>query len=252
MKNIKSQSYGMLLACISAFSTGLFGMFLILLDNFGIDEMSITIFTPLFPGLAFLIISLVRNPRALLLKKKIYYFTLVIGSGMILFPLYNYTYVKAYTYLPMAIASLFSFCNSIVLIFLMRLFFKKKITKQKIICAVVALIGLMLVLDVFTDVSHSDISGLAILWGIAVAISLAASYTIDYFHVQVDIEPFTIQTYSSILATIPYFMSYSPISFINNISNAVQTHGVLVLLTLFAYGVAVTVSYGGVTSWCYS
>ena len=244
----KKATFGIFLACSSAIATGAFGMFLNYLYEFEMSDMFITVFTPLFPGIAFLIYTLIKNPKALVLKKKLYYFTVIIGSGVILFPLYNYAYVQVFTYLPMAIASLFHFMNAVVLIVFMRVIFKHKITKDKIICSVLAIIGLMLVLNIFTDISAGGITALGLFWGVAVAVALAASYTLDFFHVQIDIHPLALQTYICLFTAFTYFISYSPVEFVNDFTLSLQNHGFMVIVVLVGYGLAILVSYGAITA----
>lgn len=249
--NIKSKksTIGILLASSSAIATGSFGLFVRYLDGFGVSENAITILTPLLAFISFFIIGMIINPKGFIFKKKIYWFTVIVLSGCIAFPLYNYTYVMAFSNLPLAIASIFHFSNAVILVFLMRLFFKQKITKQKIICSAIAIIGLLLVLQVFSlGLEGNNITLLGVFWGVAVAIALAVSYTVDYFNISVaEISWLHYQVYSCLFAVIFYsVVYYSPASMISEMTSIISIVGPKFWFVIIGYTIAIVVSYGAV------
>ena len=82
-----------------------FGIFLHYLSAFGLSDDTVTLIGPVFMFIAFLLIALIKDRRLLLAPKKLYYFTMIVVSGFVLYPLYNFTYVRVFANLPMAIAS---------------------------------------------------------------------------------------------------------------------------------------------------
>ena len=120
----KGAAYGVLLAASSAVATGTFGVFLNYFDSLGISENAMSTFTPLAVLSFYLIYTLVTQPKVLRLPRKLFYFTLIVCSGMIASPIYIYTSIRSFNTLPIAVASLLDFSNAIVLVFLMRIFFK--------------------------------------------------------------------------------------------------------------------------------
>ena len=160
----KGAAYGVLLAASSAVATGTFGVFLNYFDSLGISENAMSTFTPLAVLSFYLIYTLVTQPKVLKLPRKLFYFTLIVCSGMIASPIYIYTSIRSFNTLPIAVASLLDFSNAIVLVFLMRIFFKSKITREKVIACVIAVFGMVLVLNLF-GTHVSDITTIGIFWG---------------------------------------------------------------------------------------
>ena len=248
--------FGIFLACSSAVATGTFGVFLHYMAELGLSDDTVTLIGPVFMFLAFLTIALVKDRSLLKAPKKLYYFTMIVVSGFVLYPLYNFTYVRVFANLPMAIASLFHFSNAIVLVFLMRIIFKQKITKDKIICCVLAIAGILLVLQVisFGTVVPEDnvpITAMGIFWGVAVACSLALVYSIDYFHINHDVNVITTQIYACLCSSIILFLTSNPAAVIQNISEAVAANGIAVILLAVAYCAVLMWSYYSITA-CYN
>ncbi len=249
LKKKHGASLGILFACSSAVATGTFGLFLHYMSEFGLSDETVTLIGPVFMFLGFLAISLSHGGfKSLKMKKNLYYFTMIVVSGFILYPLYNYTYVKVFANLPMAIASLFHFSNSIVLVFLMRLFFKQKISKEKIICCVLAITGILLVLQIITFGATATedaipITAMGIFWGGAVAFSLAFVYSIDYFHISRDIPVVTTQTYACFCASIIIFLTSNPAAVVQNISESISANGVIVIVVALLYCAVLMWSY---------
>lgn len=253
LKN-KGPGMGILLACSSAVATGTFGVFLTYMSDWGLSDETVTLIGPAFMFLVFLTITLAQKGiKGLIVPKKLYYFTMIGLGGFVLYPLYNYTYVQVFNSLPIAIASLFHFSNAIVLVFLMRILFKQKVTKEKIICCVLAIVGILLVLQVvsFGAVIAEDsvpITAMGIFWGVAVACALAFVYTCDFFHMSRDIPVLTIQTYSCLCTTILLAVTSNPATVIENFSSAISANGIIVLLIALCYCMVLAWSYYSITA----
>lgn len=255
-KKRKGVGFGIFLACSSAVATGTFGIFLHYLSAFGLSDDTVTLIGPVFMFIAFLLIALIKDRRLLLAPKKLYYFTMIVVSGFVLYPLYNFTYVRVFANLPMAIASLFHFSNSIVLVFLMRILFKQKITKEKLICCVLAIVGIMLVLQVITfgAVAPDDsvpITSMGIFWGVAVACALAFVYSIDYFHISHDVPVITTQIYACLCSSIILLITSNPAAVGQNIMESVSANGAIVIVVALVYCAVLMWSYYSITA-CYN
>ncbi len=253
IKNKKS-ALGILLACSSAVATGTFGVFLTFMAGWGLSDETVTLIGPAFMFLVFLCITLIQKGiKGLIVPQKLYYFTMIGLGGFVLYPLYNYTYVQVFNNLPIAIASLFHFSNAIVLVFLMRILFKQQISKEKIICCVLAIVGIILVLQVIsfgTIAAHESvpITAMGIFWGVAVACSLAFVYTCDYFHMSRNIPVLTIQTYSCLCTTILLAVTSNPVNVINNFDAAILENGIIVLVVAICYCIVLAWSYYSITA----
>lgn len=255
-KKRRGVGFGIFLACSSAVATGTFGIFLHYLSAFGLSDDTVTLIGPVFMFFAFLLVALIKDRKLLLAPKKLYYFTMIVVSGFVLYPLYNFTYVRVFANLPMAIASLFHFSNAIVLVFLMRILFKQKITKEKLICCVLAIAGIMLVLQVITfgAVAPDDsvpITSMGIFWGVAVACALALVYSIDYFHISHDVPVITTQIYACLCSSIILLITSNPAAVGQNIVEAVSASGPIVIVFALIYCVVLMWSYYSITA-CYN
>ena len=170
--------------------------------------------------------------------------------------LYNFTYVRVFANLPMAIASLFHFSNSIVLVFLMRILFKQKITKEKLICCVLAIVGIMLVLQVISfgavaPDSSVPITSMGIFWGVAVACALAFVYSIDYFHISHDVPVITTQIYACLCSSIILLITSNPAAVGQNIMESISANGAVVIVVALVYCAVLMWSYYSITA-CYN
>lgn len=238
---------GILLGCAGAVTTGIFGIFFSYFDFIGLSESGRTILTPFFVFICFFSVALVKNPKSLILKNKLLYLTTICLSGGLLYSTYNFAYVKAIESLPLAITSLFNFSNAVVLVLLMRLFFKEKITAKKVICCLISLVGILFVLEIFSG-GDGDITTIGIFWGVSVTVSLAFAYTIDYFHIQKEIPFYVVQTYTCLGAMIVYSFNYSVWDLFKELGSITVQHGAVLWLVLLLYFVNVAISYGATTA----
>lgn len=245
-KNGKS-IIGVLLGCAGAITTGIFGIFFNYFDSVGLSEGGKMILTPFLVFVCFLVIVLIKNPRELILKSKLFYFTIIGLSGAFLYSFYNFAYVKAIESLPLAITSLFNFSNALVLVFLMRIFFKEKITIKKIVCCVLSIIGILFVLEIFSG-GNQNITSTGIFWGMSVTVALAFSYTVDYFHVKKGIPFYVIQVYSCFGAMVVYSFKYSVFDLFKELSEINSEQGSMLWIVLLLYFINVAISYGATTA----
>ena len=235
--------FGVFLAGTSAVATGTFGLFLNYFSDLGISDNAMSTFTPLAVLSVYLIYTLTTKPQVLRLPKKRFYFTLIVCSGMIASPLYIYTSIRSFNTLPIAVASLLDFSNAIVLVFLMRLFFKSKITRQKLLACVLAVAGMVLVLNLFS--AHaSDITTVGILWGLANCVSLAVAYLFDYYHITGGVSWLAYLVYSNFMGLLVFSMKANPLQVFAEFSAALPTGGVTMIFMALAYVLALAVSYG--------
>ncbi len=249
MSFLKKRSFalGILLGCAGAIATGVFGIFFNYFDMIGLSSGGRTILTPCLVFFACFSFTVIKNPKLLIPKEKKFLFTMIVISGGILYSTYNYAYVMALDNLPMSITALFNFSNAIVLVVLLRLFFKEAISKKKIICCSIALIGILLVLEVFSG-GNKGISVLGVFWGITVTISLALAYTIDYFHIKKGFPFYVIQTYTCLGAIIAYSFQYSLLDLCTELGNLSVGNDTSLWIVLFIYFNVVVVSYVATTA----
>ncbi|MDO4287864.1 MAG: EamA family transporter [Eubacterium sp.] len=234
---------GVFLAGTSAVATGTFGLFLNYFSDLGISDAAMSTFTPLAVFLVYLIYTLATQPKVLKLPQKRFYFTLIVCSGMIASPLYIYTSVRSFNTLPIAVASLLDFSNAIVLVFLMRIFFKSRITRGKLISCVLAVCGMVFVLNLF-GTHATDITTIGILWGLANCVSLAVAYTFDYYHIKNGVSWLAYLVYSNFMGLLVFSIKANPIQVFSEFSQALSTGGIAMIFMALAYIAALAISYG--------
>ncbi len=234
--------FGIFLAAVSAVTTGTFGLFLNYFSDLGISEDAVSTFTPLVLFIIYLVYTLITQPQVLKLPKKKFYFTLIVCSGMIASPLYIYTSIRSFNTLPIAVASLLDFSNAIVLVFLMRIFFKSKITKEKIICCALAVFGMVLVLNLLST-HASDITTIGIFWGLANCVSLAVAYLFDYYHIQNGVSWLAYLVYSNFMGLIVFSLKANPVQVVQEFSAALPKGGGVMILMTLSYIFVLAVSY---------
>ncbi|MBS6339491.1 MAG: EamA family transporter [Eubacterium limosum] len=239
----KGAAYGVLLAASSAVATGTFGVFLNYFDSLGISENAMSTFTPLAVFAFYLIYTLITQPKVLKLPRKLFYFTLIVCSGMIASPIYIYTSIRSFNSLPIAVASLLDFSNAIVLVFLMRIFFKSKITKEKLIACVIAVFGMVLVLNLF-NTHVSDITTIGIFWGLANCFSLAFAYLFDYYHISNGVSYLAYLVYSNAMGLIVFSFKTTPAEVFREFAAASPSGGLTMWLMLLGYFAVLVISYG--------
>ncbi|MEG2651446.1 MAG: EamA family transporter, partial [Eubacterium sp.] len=172
-------------------------------------------------------------------------FTLLICSGLVVSPLYIYSSIRSFNTLPIAVASLLDFSNAIVLVLLMRIFFKSKITKEKLIASVIALVGISLVLNLL-GTETGAITSIGIFWGIINCFSLATAYLFDYYHITNSVSYLAYLVYSNLMGLILFSFKASPIQVFQEFNAASATAGSTLWLMLFGYALVLIISYGTV------
>lgn len=239
----KGSTFGLLLAGTSAITTGSFGVFLNYFSSLGISNDALSTLTPMAVLSAYLIYTLITQPKILKLPRKRFYLTLIVCSGLIFSPLYVYTSVRSMNTLPIAVASLLDFSHAVVLVFLMRIFFKTPITKKKILACIFAFTGMVLVLNVFGD-SSGNITSIGIFWGLSNCISLAIAYCFDYYHISSGVSFLTCLIYTNTMSLILFSTQATPLQVIHEFSAAAATGGTTMLFMLVVYVVILIISNG--------
>lgn len=168
---------GTVFAVIGAILWGTYGTFVAKLVSYGFSESAIAVLAPTGLILFFFIMAMLHNPKSMIPTKKqflIYLFTGIVGvTGT------NILYAAALaTGFSVGMASVITFANYFIVMIASRFLWKIKITPPKIGAGIIALIGIAMLLQIWTDLSFSSI-GLILV--IATAFTFAFSYTFTKF-----------------------------------------------------------------------
>ena len=153
---------GLIMACTAALAWSTFGTFSTLLSGYGLSEGTISLISPLFLLVGFTIVAIISSGiGSMKIPRKALVFLFLDGGCS---ALYNYACVQAYANLPIGIVSTVIYCNLFALIFICRIVFKDPITRQKLLAVGMALIGVMMVVNVFGAGSEGSITAKGLIW----------------------------------------------------------------------------------------
>ena len=213
---------GIILGVISGMSWGTYGVFITWLGDFGMDPMTVVALAPTVMWVFFLIKILIKDKSMLKVKGKPLVALLIQGIAIV--NLMNICYVNALETVPVGIVSICAFCNVIIMMFTMKIFFSYKFTSHKIIAIIVAVIGVCLVLQVFSESGAIGLSGIG--WALAIPFVLATGYTLQKYVLVKGIDGDAILFYINFFAAITIYISQvSPVAMVQDIASVVSLGG---------------------------
>lgn len=225
------KSTSLLLAVAGAVLWGTYGTFTTLLGKLGLTNATISMIGPIFIFVFFTALTLKSGWRNYKMPLKIIPVVLFYGcfSG-----LDSYAAVTAYSLLPIAVSSIIIYCNLFLLIIFSRILFKNKLTKEKIIACIAAVIGIALVVNVF----HSDgsISPTGLLWALLAMCGWAGIVISEKYLLNAGVTGNTILSFHGIISFSFLSIFNSPLDFIHNVATAFTISGWALPLTMLAFG----------------
>lgn len=210
---------------------GTLGVFLTLLLSMGLSDVAVSSIGPMIVILFFGVKGLITNRKAFLVGWK-NFFLVFIGGGLASALLY-YSYSKALGYLSTGIFSILEFSHVFLLMILSSIIFRYKITKGKLLALGTAVIGLMLVLNVFEPggfIKPAGIMWMAFVWAAACAVALIIKWALNN-----NLDNDAVLVYYNLGAAVIYWIAYSPAKCFGEIIHADNVG--LLLLVIVAYGV---------------
>lgn len=230
---------GLIMGLVAAISWSTYGTFTTILGNFGMVEGAISIISPLFLVVTFFMISMATGGvKALRVPKKAWIFLLCDGLCA---ALYNYSAVQAYAHLPIGVVSTIIYANLFCLLFICRFIWKDPITKQKVFAVGLAVLGVMLVVDVFGASGDGGIDYIGIIWALLAMLSWAGLMTFETLCMERDTNPNAVCMYEGIFSIVIISAAISPSLFFTNISSVFAANGAIVLLPILGFGLITTV-----------
>lgn len=222
---------GLILAIFSAIFWGSNGTFCTLLSNLGFTTSSIAILAPSFSLVFFSSLLLITNKSEFKIKRK---FLALFFLGGLSSAITNISFVKAVGYFPVGIVSTLIFCNVFVIMIFSRIVFNNKITVKKVSAAIVAIFGICLVLDVFSQGFQYNLNGL--IWIIFTIVGWSFMMILEKYLLEQGVNDKAILMYMALFAVLFLSISTRPLSlFTNIIQISYQTNG-HALLVLLGYG----------------
>lgn len=209
---------------------GTLGVFIALLQNLGLSDIAVSSMGPMIVILFYGIKTLIKNPKAFNIGWKRILMVLV-GGGIANAVLY-YSYARALNYLSTGVFSILEFSHVFILMLLSAFIFKYKITKGKIASLLLAIIGLALVLNIFTPDAFIEPAGIlwmVLNWAANCAIALIIKWALNN-----EIDNDVVITYYNLGAALIYWVACPPWVVFGQI--AASENVMFLIFIIIAYG----------------
>ncbi|MEG0377435.1 MAG: DMT family transporter [Eubacterium sp.] len=180
---------------------GTLGIFIALLQKQGLSDIAVSSMGPMIVILFYGIKTLIKNPKAFNIGWKRLVIVLV-GGGIANAVLY-YSYARALGYLSTGVFSILEFSHVFILMLLSAFIFKYKITKGKIASLGLAIVGLALVLNVFSP--DAFINPMGIMWMVLNWVANCAIALIIKWALNNEIDNDVVITYYNLGAALIYW-----------------------------------------------
>lgn len=151
---------GILYGGLAGIIWGTLSIFISLLKNFGMSDIAVSSLGPMIIIIFYGIKTLVKNPKAFKICWK--HLLIVLVGGGIVNALTYYSYAMCLNYMGAGVFSALDFSHVFILMLLSSFIFKYKITKGKIFSLSLAVVGMVMVLNVFSP--EAFISPMGLLW----------------------------------------------------------------------------------------
>ncbi|MEG1868912.1 MAG: DMT family transporter [Clostridiales bacterium] len=223
---------GVILAALAGIFWGFYGTFVTLLSGYGFSETAIAAFAPISLIIFFFISAIVRNPKCLIPTKRNLLLYIVCGLIGVLGT--NLCYATALSAgLSVAVASVITFSNYFLVMIFSRIIWKVKITPAKIVAGIGALIGIMLLLQVWTDLSATAVGIMLIL---IVTMTFAISYVLTNLSIDTfNSDPDAFYFWINIIGFIALLMINPPWNIIHEMTTSFSTYGFAAVATLIGF-----------------
>jgi len=231
MRKLNNNSLGLVFGLLSAVLWGSYGTFLKLMGEAGIKEMTIAAMSPTIVVLFFLIKILAKRPKNLLIEGHL--LVMVAIHGIIITSGINFCYVKAVSAIPVGIVSIISFLHVIILMITTRIVFGYSITTKKVAMALISLVGLVFVLEIFKVSGSLSFSG--VMWAAFEALLVAIGSTLLKYYLTKGVESTTVFFYTNLFAAVTLWCSTPPWRIIGEVIQTASVNGYEVWLIILGF-----------------
>jgi len=229
---LSKKGLGFIFAAFAGVFWGTNGTFCAILSRFGLSTVNIAILAPASNFLFFFFALLFFNRSGFRVGWKS---VALLATDGLLAAIINVSFVKSISYFPVGIVSTLVFCNVFVIMILSRIFFKNKITARKIFAAITALIGIAMVLNVFSQ--GFKVNSYGLLWILSTILLWAFMVTIEKYLIDQGLGSDTLLMYMGFFAVFFLSLISPPWSLVGNIVEVISKNNCLVLLFILGYGI---------------
>ena len=221
----KKSVLGDILIIIAGLFWGSMGIFVRHLNDLGFTSIQVACLRLTVAGVIFSLILLIKDPKGFQIKPKDIPLFLALGIVSILF--FTCCYFTAIRLMTMSTAAILLYTSPIWVMILAIIFLKEKITLQKIVALILAFIGCVLVSGF-----GGKISVIGILVGLGSGLGYGLYSIFGTFALR-KYSPFTVTTYTFLIAGLGSIFVANPVDLADKISKTDSITGLLgfVLLT---------------------
>lgn len=232
MDKLTHQKIGPILIIIAASFWGCMGIFVRKLAEFGFNAIQIVSIRITLTALFFSLILFIKNRAGFKISLRDIPLFLGLGIGSIL--LFTVCYFSAITIMPLSTAAILLYTSPIWIMLMSAVLFHEKITSRKVIALALAFAGCVLV----SGFSGDGITATGLLFGLGSSIGYGL-YSILGTVALRKYSPYTVTTYTFLIAAIGSWFINHPADMLSKFSNATDFNGLVLLSLLTALLTAV-------------
>lgn len=232
MDKFSPQKIGPLLIIIAASFWGCMGIFVRKLAEFGFSAIQIVSIRITLAALFFSLILFIKNRAGFKISLRDIPLFLGLGIGSIL--LFTICYFSAITIMPLSTAAILLYTSPIWIMLMSAILFHEKITRQKIIALALAFAGCVLV----SGISGDGITAVGLRLGIGSGIGYGLYSILGTIALR-KYSPYTVTTYTFLIAAIGSWFINHPADMLSKFSSATDFNGLILLSLLTALLTAV-------------
>ena len=232
MDKLTHQKIGPILIIIAASIWGCMGIFVRKLAEFGFSAIQIVSIRITLAALFFSLILFIKNRAGFKISLRDIPLFLGLGIGSIL--LFTVCYFSSITIMPLSTAAILLYTSPIWIMLMSAVLFHEKITSRKIIALALAFAGCVLV----SGFSGDGITATGLMFGLGSSIGYGL-YSILGTVALRKYSPYTVTTYTFLIAAIGSWFINHPADMLSKFSNATDFNGLVLLSLLTALLTAV-------------
>ena len=232
MDKLANQKIGPLLIIIAASFWGCMGIFVRKLAEFGFSAIQIVSIRITLAALFFSLILFIKNRAGFRISLRDIPLFLGLGLGSIL--LFTVCYFSAITIMPLSTAAILLYTSPIWIMLMSAVLFHEKINSKKIIALALAFAGCVLV----SGISGDGITAVGLLLGIGSGIGYGLYSILGTIALR-KYSPYTVTTYTFLIAAIGSWFINHPADMLSKFSSATDFNGLILLSLLTALLTAV-------------
>ena len=218
---------------------GAMGIFVRGLASCGLSSIEICFVRMLVATLLMTGYFFVFNKKAL--KVKLRDLWCFVGTGVFSLTFFGYCYFTTIQMTSMSVAAVLLYTSPVFVLILSALLFKEKITKKKIACIVIAIMGCALVSGLIGSASGVNLPLKGILFGLGSGLGYGLYSIFGRFAIKRKYGALTITYYSFLFSTIALLFLINPSKIINKLStgrvdiNIIYVIGTAIVVTILPY-----------------